>query len=403
MQQNIPTSTHSNPEVVNLLDYLEVIAKRWRMIVIVTAAAFIISIVVAFMRPKIYSSTALILPPQQDGSMMGMMSAMTGGMASLAGDLLGKGTTADLYVGMLNSHAVADVIIDRFKLMKVYDQKYRLDTYKVLDKNVDIQAGKKDGIIAITVEDKDPKRAADLANAFVEELGRLAVKLSVTDAAQSGNYLQDRLMKAKADLTRSEESLKTFQSKNKALDVPEQAKAAIFGVAQLKAQLAIQEIQLAGMRSRFTDGTQDVKDMKASIANIRAQIAQVEGNERGSSIPSMGTVPALGQEYVRLMREFKVQEAIFEMLTKQYEMTKFTAAKEVIGMQIIQKATVSDKKAKPKRVVIVLGSTIAGGFFAVLYAFICEAGANMSTKDRQRWNQIISVARGRKVGEEGIQ
>ena len=388
MQESSPNSTVPNPEVINLLDYLEVIAKRWRMIAKVTIVAFVLSIAIALMLPKIYSSTALILPPQQDSGLMGMMSALSGGMAGLAGDLLGKGTTADLYVGILNSRAVKDALIDRFKLMEAYEQKYRLDTYKALEKKAAISAGKKDGIISITVEDKDPKLAADLANAYAEELGKLMVKLNITGAGKNRGYLEDRLVKAKADLTKAEETLKTFQSANKAFDVPEQAKASIQGVAQLKAQLAVQEVQLAGMRSRFTDTTQEVMDAKAAIAKLKAQMAQVEGHGRGSSIPSVGSVPELGQEYVRLMREFKVQEAIFELLTKQYEMARMSEAKDVDGVQIIQKAIVPDKKEKPKRIKIVFSTTLVACLIAIIYALLREAGTQMSKEDLERLNRI---------------
>jgi len=391
MQESSSDSKVPNPDVINLLDYVEIIAKRWRMIVKVTFSAFVISIAISMMLPKIYSSTALILPPQQDSGMMGMMSALSGGMASLAGDLLGKGTTADLYVGILKSRAVKDTIIDRFKLIEVYEQKYLVDTYKVLDQKAAISAGKKDGIISITIEDKDPKLAADLANAFAEELGKLTVKLNITGAGKNRGYLEDRLAKAKIDLTKSEEAMKGFQLANKAFDVPEQAKASIQGVAQLKAQLAVQEVQLAGMRSRFTDTTQEVIDAKASIAKIKAEMAQLEGGGRGSSIPSVGSVPALGQEYVRLLREFKIQEAIFELLTKQYEMARMSEAKDVDGMQIIQKATVPDKKTKPKRSLIVLAATFAAGFSAILYAFIHEASVRMPEADRERWNVIKAL------------
>lgn len=380
--------------MINLLDYVEIIAKRWRMITTVTATAFLLSIAISFALPKIYSSTALILPPQQDNGVMGMMTALSGGMAGLAGDLLGKGTSADLYVGILRSRTVKDALIDRFKLMEVYEQKYRLDTYKVLDTKAAISAGKKDGIISITVEDKDPKLAADLANAFIDELGRLTVKLNISGAGKNRGYLEDRLRKAKVDLTKTEEALRTFQASNKAFDVPEQAKASIQGVAQLRAQLAVQEVQIAGMRSRFTDTTQEVIDAKAAIAKLRAQIAQLEGGDRGSSIPSVGSVPELGQEYVRLMREFKVQEAIFELLTKQYEMARMSEAKDVDGIQIIQVATVSDKKAKPKRSMIVLAASFVSGFGAILYAFIREGGTKISDDNRQRLQEIFATARG---------
>ena len=285
MQENNPTSAPSHPDSINLLDYLEIIAKRWRMIVRVTVVGFVISIAIAFILPKFYSSTALILPPQQDSNLTGMMSALSGGMAGLAGDLLGKGTAADLYVGILNSRAMKDALIDRLNLMEVYEQKYRLDAYKVLDKRAAISSGKKDGIISITVVDKNPKLAADLANAYAEELGKLTVRLNITGAGKNRGYLENRLVKAKTDLTKAEEALKIFQSSNKAFDVPEQAKASIQGAAQLKAQLAVQEVQLAGMRSRFTDTTQEVMDAKAAIAKLKAQMAQVEGGGGGALSP----------------------------------------------------------------------------------------------------------------------
>lgn len=379
----------SDPDVINLLDYLEIIAKYWRMIAKVMATAFVVSIGISLLLPKIYSSTAMILPPQQDSSMLGMMNAMSGGMASLAGDLLGKGTAADLYVGMLKSNTVKDAIIDRFKLMEVYEKEYRLDTYDKLDDVATIVSDKKSGIISITVEDKDPKLATNLANAFVDELSKLRVRLNINGAYDSRKFFEERLAKTKVDLTKAEEALKSFQAKNKALDVPAQAQATITGVAELKAQLAAQEVQLSALRSRFTDNAQEVKDMKTSIGNLRGQISQLEGKGEGnSSIPSVGNVPRLGQEYVRLMREFKIQEAIFEMLTKQYEMAKMGEAKDIDGMQVIQRATVPDKKSKPKRVKIVLAMTFAAGFGALLYVFLREGYKSFPREGREQWDRI---------------
>ncbi len=391
------------PDVINLLDYLEVIAKRWKMIAKVMAITFVLTAGLSLLKKNIYSSTAMVIPPQKD-SLMGMMGAMFGGSGGGLGggvsgmaDLLGKGTTADLYVGMLNSRVVKDRIIDRFKLMQLYKQDYRLETYKALDKNVDISAGKKDGIISITVEDEDPKRAASMANAFVEELCRLQVRLNITGAGQNRGFLDERLAKAKADLTKAEEALKNFQAKNKALDVPAQAQATITGVAELKTQLAAQEVQLSALRSRFTDNAQEVKDLKTSIGNLRGQIARLEGSGGGSSsIPAVGSIPGLGQEYVRLMREFKIQETIFELLTKQNEMAKLSETRDVAGIQVLQQATPPDKKVKPKRSMIVLLSTFAAGFMAVLWAFLNEYGANMCAEDRQRLRTIREMLRIRK-------
>lgn len=375
-------------ETVNLLDYLEVIAKRWRLIVGTGAVALVLSTGLSLQIKNVYSSTALVLPPQQDSGMLGMMNALSGGMATLASDLLGKGSPADMYVGILNSRVVMDTIIDRFKLLEVYRVKYRLDAYKVLDRKVEIEVGKKDGIISVTVEDQDPKRAAAMANAYLEELGKMSVKLNVTGAGENRSYLEQRLAKTKVTLSQAEDALKQFQTKNKALDVPEQAKASIVGVAQLRAQLAAQEVQLAALRSRFTDSTQEVKDLRASNAKLEGQIARLEGNGPGGAIPSLGSVPALGEEYVRLLREFKVQEAVFEMLTKQYEMAKFSESRNVDGLQIIQNAAVPDKKVKPKRSLIVLAATLGAAAAAALYALMAEAGAKLPPEDREQLGRI---------------
>jgi len=373
---------------IDLLDYLQVIAKHSKMIIMVTGAAFIISIIVSLLLPKIYSSTARIIPPQQDQGMVAALLGQAGGLANLAGGMLGSGTTGDLYVGMLKSEAVKDVIIDKFKLMNVYDEDYRLDTYETLDKATTIELGKKDGIISITVEDKDPVRAANMANAFADELSRLSVDLNITGAGQNRKFLEQRLVKAKSDLAKAEDKLKAYQSKNKAVNIGEQAKATIEGVAQLRAQLAIQEIQLASLRSYLTDENDEIKTVKSSIANLKSQIASLEGVSKGSSIPSVGSVPALGQEYMRLMRELKIQETIIEFVTNQYEMAKFNEAKDVSGVQVLQKARVPDKKLKPKRALLVLMATFVVFFFSILYAFFREYLFEMPKDDRERWRDL---------------
>jgi uncharacterized protein involved in exopolysaccharide biosynthesis len=378
-----------NPDVINLLDYLEVIAKNWRMIVRTAIIAAVLSVAYSLCLKNIYTATARIMPPQQDtGSVVGALMGAAGGLGGMAGDLLGKGTPSDLYVGILSTEAISDKIIDRFKLMEVYKQDYRVATYKILDKNVDIASGKKDGIISISVEDKDPKLAAAMANAYVEELGDLLSKQDISTAGQNRKYYEIRLAKAKADLAKAEDALKIFQLKNKAIDVTNQAKASIEGVAMLRAQLAVQEAQLSALLSQYTNSTQDVQSIKASIRNLKGQIAQLEGTQKGSSIPSVGSVPDLGQEYIRLTREFKTQEAIVDLLTKQNEMAKLSETKNDNSIQIIQTAREPDKKTKPKRSLIVLATTFAAGFGAVLYAFIREAGERMPQEDRERWNRI---------------
>lgn len=383
-----PRSSVPGPEdEISLLDLLLALAKRWRMIVGVTFAAGVIAALMTLMMPNIYTARTMILPAQDDKGMMSVMMAQLGGLAGLTGGV-GNPTTSDLYVTMLKSETVKDPIIDRFKLMEVYDAKFRSDAYGALGDQTSIGTGKKDGVITISVDDEEPKRAAAIANAYVEELGKLAARLSITDAGNNRTFFEERLAKTRGDLVAAENALKAFQAKHHIMAVPEQARATIEGVAQLKAQLAAQEIQLSVLRQSMTDDTPEVKSTKASIANIRLQISALESGRGGGAVPGLGSVPELGQEYVRLMREFKIQETLVELLTKQYEMAKLNEAKDMPPFQVLQVARIPEKKSKPARSKLVLGAAFAVFVVAVGAAFVLERFARMPEGELQRWREV---------------
>jgi tyrosine-protein kinase Etk/Wzc len=377
----------------SVLDYLLVIAKHRRMIFLTTFGAALITALITLLLPSIYTAKAMVIPIDDDkGGMSVLMSQLSGlaGMAGAAGGAIGAKTTGNLYVTMLKSETVKDPIIDRFKLIDLYEAKYRSDVYKKLDEIAVVSLGKKDGVVTIMVDDKDPKRVADMANAYVEELGKLAAGLNMAGAGKNRLFLEKRIAEARADLSRAEDALKNFQSKNKAISVTDQAQATIAGVAQLRAQLAIKEVELGTLKRQFTDTSQEVKTARAMVANLRAQIGGLEGKGGGtSSMPTVGNMPQLGQEYMRLMREFKIQEAVVEMLTKQYEVSKLSETKDVAPFQVLQKATVPERRTKPKRLKLVM---LAGMFtfaLTILAVFSLESFRSMSDAEKKRWKSII--------------
>lgn len=343
-------------------DYLLVIASHKKMIMSTTVGVALITALLTLFMPNIYTSKTTIVPIQEDKSLMPALMGQMGGLVGLAGGSLGGPTQADLYVTMLKSDSVKDALIERFKLMEVYKKKFRSDVYNTLAQKSVISSGKKDGVITVTVEDKDPKRAADLANAYIDELGNVAVHLSVAGAGKSRLFYEERLVKAKADLSASAEALRRFQLKNKTVDITGQVKASIESLAKLKAELASHEVILANVKRQFTDNSQEVKSSATTVENLKSQIARLEGTAENSSIPSFSSMPSIGQEYVKLMRELKVQESLVELLTKQYEMAKLTESKEIPSFQVIDKARIPDRKTKPKRLLIVLSVT----FYAVI-------------------------------------
>ena len=368
----------NTPQSPSLLDYLLVIAKHKKMIFLTTIGAAILTALLTLLLPNIYTSKTMIMPIQEDKSLMPALMGQLGGLAGLTGGSLGGPTQADLYVTMLKSDTVKDALIDRFKLMDVYKKKFRSEAYSALANNSVISAGKKDGVITVSFEDTDPKRAAEVANAYIEELGNIAVNLSVSGAGKSRKFYEERLEKAKAELSASAESLRKFQSKNKTIDLTGQVKASIESLAKLNAELAAQEVKLANLKRQFTDNSQEVKTSAVTVSNLKSQIARLEGSAGNGSNTSFSAIPAIGQQYVKLMRDFKVQESLVEILTKQYEMAKLTESKEIPSFQVIDKARIPDKKTKPKRLLIVLSVTF--------YVFVLSILAFI-VKRRFKWPQ----------------
>lgn len=398
MQQNDTTDVKPRPSnlepdstpEISIIELLLAIVRHKKMILITTFGAALLTAAITLRMPNIYTATTLILATEDDKGGMGAMMAQLGGLAGIAGGSIGGPTKTELYVSMLKSETVMDPIIDRFKLMDLYKAKFRVNVYNALNSKALVSVGKRDGIISIAVSDKDPKQAADMANAYVEEMGRLAARLSMSRAGKNRLFLEERLTTAKADLVRAGDELKDFQARNKMLNVTEQAKASIEGIAQLRAQLAVQEVQLAGMLRQFTDSSQEVKRARVAVDNLRGQIAKLEGGGGNSSIPSVGSVPQLGQDYLRLMRDAKIQETMVELLTKQYEMARLSELQNLSPFQVLQKAKVPERKSKPARAKIVIMVTFAAGFFSLFLSFVMEYLSKMPDGDRKLLKSLRS-------------
>lgn len=381
---------------ITLHDYIHVIAKRSRLIIIITLTAAMLAAIASLFFTSIYSATTRIIPPQQESGLLSALKGQAGSLASFAGDVMGKSSSADMYVEILRSEAVMDPIIDQFKLMQLYNQAYRLSTYEILATKATITASKKSGIITIVVDDKDPRRAAAIANAYVDELDKLLKNVKITVASQNRLFLEKRLETAKTDLVKAEDALKKFQAKNKTLNISEQTKASIQGIALIKAELAKQEVALAGFRRIFPDTSQEVKNATTAVSSLRAQLARLEGSEGGSSIPAVGSLPEIGQEYIRLTREFKTQEGLIELLTQQYEMAKFSEASTVPAVQVVQVARVPDFKSKPSKRKQVMLVTLSALFLSLMTAFVLENLEKMPAENKEKWRNSARLVPGLK-------
>ncbi len=381
---------------INLLDLLIVLLKRKRLIMAVTFGIALVTAIISLLMPPIYRAETRILPPQtSSSSALGMLSALSGEVG-LAG-AIGIKTPSDLYAGLLKSNTVLDRIIERFKLMELYKQKYLMDTRKSLLDNIDIAVDSKSGIITLSVDDKDPVRAADMANAFVDELRKLTRGLAITEASQRRLFFEEELKNTKLNLMKTEEEFRRLQERTGAIKVEEQAKAIIEGIADLRAQIAAKEVELKVMRTYSTPNNPDLQKAEEALRAMKAELKKLE--EKGGKNPDplipTGRLPEVGIEYIRKLRDLKYNETLYELLTKAYEAARLDEARDAVIIQVVDKAIPPDKRAKPKRTLMVIVATFVGFFLSVFIAFILEwrNRALENSEDRKRLDAIKSYLR----------
>lgn len=382
------TREQAQSQEINLLDLLHVLVKRKMLIIKTCGFCLVASVIYSLTLPNMYAATAKILPPQKEsgGGISALLGQAGGGLASIAAGGLSGGS--DLYIGILKSRSVNDAVIERLGLLKVYRENSFEGARKKLGYAVTLLAGK-DGIISITAEDRDPERSAALANTLVDELDKATVRLNLSKAGTERAFLERRLQLVGKDLKAAEDDLKAFAQNNKVVQVDAQAKASIEGVARLKAELASKQVQLAVLRSKQTEESPAVKTLVAATAKLEQEISALAGrNGVSAGIPSVGSVPGLGLEYSRKVRELKTQEAIFEQLTKQYEMAKLNEARDSSSLQILDTAVPPVRKSKPSRALIVSLATVAAFFVSVVIAFVQEYLGMMPERDKNIMNSI---------------
>jgi uncharacterized protein involved in exopolysaccharide biosynthesis len=352
---------------INIPELLAKLAKQKKMIGGITAGSAIVSMVISLLMTPIFRAETKILPPQQGSSgIAAQLLNQLGGFANLAASTAGIKSQNDMYIGILRSRTVFDKIIDRFGLMKLYDEKYREDARDRLAEALTTRSGK-DGMIVVTMEDRDPKRAADMANSFVEELVGVSKGLALTEAAQRRLFFEEQLKDVKMALAKAEEGIKGFQEKTGALKIDDQARAVIQGIGTLRAQIAAREVQYKVAQTYATSQNPDLQRIEEELKGFKAELNKLEqkgGNSHDPLMPT-GRMPSVGMEYIRKLRDVKYNETLYELLAKQYEMAKLDEARDAVVIQIIDKAVQPERKVKPKRAIIVTISTLIGFLFSI--------------------------------------
>lgn len=397
MSTNTEIQTPEQEEEISLLDLLLVLIRHKKLLWQIPTGFVVLALIYGFVVKPSFEAKTSILPPQQQQSSAAAMLSSLGGLAGGMGASLGLKNPNDLYIAMLQSRAVADRLIERFKLQAYFKATTMTDLRLRLQGMTKIASGK-DGLISISVEDHSPKLAADLANAYVEELRALSKKLAVTEAAQRRQFFEGQLQKAKQGLADAEIALKQTQQKTGVLQLEAQGKATVEALASLRAQIAARQVQLSAMKNFATEQNPDVQRVRAELDGLQSQLHQLtRGGNDDDVVVSRSRMPEVGIEYVRKMRELKYQEVLFELLSKQYELAKMDEAKDGASIQVLDAAIPPERKSKPKRSLLLMLAAVGGFFLACILAFVLEAlrRSKENPDARERWNALKAAWQGK--------
>lgn len=368
----------------------------------------VVGLAIAFLIPKRYTSTARIMPPDNSGSAVAMLAALTGhnlgdmgALGALAGGLLGGHTSSALFVDLLRSGNVSGALIDRYRLQHAWHKRYRVDTAKYLAHHTSIVDDKRSGVITIEVQDSDPVRARDLAQGYLDELNRVVTQTGSSSAHQQRVFIERRLAAVQAELEQAQLALSDFSSSHSMIDVTEQERAMVDAAARLQAQQIAGRSEIDSLRQIYGDSNVRVRAAEARVAELGSELRKMSGSaaqpadsqaSEGELYPPLRQLPGLGVRYVDLYRRVRIEEQVFELLTQQDEMARIAEARDVPVVSVIDVPAIAEKKSFPPRLLVALLVVLLalGGVSAVLLA-------------RERWSRLDVADPRRLLGEEVAQ
>ena len=362
---------------ISLLDLLIVLAERKRLIFWITAGFAIAALIVSLLLPRRYTATASLLTPQQNSSLSAQLASQFGALGPVAALASGGGGSLlrnpnDIYVGMLRSQTVEDAMVEHFGLMQEYHKEYLSDARKAFEKHATVDGSGKDGLIRISVDDQEPVRAAALANGYVDQFRALSQNLAITEAQRRRLFFENQLKQANQDLGDAEQALKATEQKTGVIQLDSQTRALIESAAASRAQIATKEMQIQGMQTYANGENAPLNEAEQELASLRAQLARLGGNAANpdSIIVPKGQMTEAALEYIRRVRDVKYYETIFEVLARQFELSKLDEAREGAIIQVVDPAIPPDKKSFPKRAEIVMVATAVGVLLGLFSAFM---------------------------------
>jgi len=394
-----------------LLGKLALLWKHRRLVSAVSLGGLAIAICISLLLPVKFVATAFLMPPDMNpisglDMMIDMKSggALMGAMGGELNDVLGMRSPGQLYIREMQTRPVEDDLIKRFDLFRVYHGKTLEGVRKVLEANSAFDEDRKSGIISVQITDKDPTRAAALANGYAEELGRLQADINSDAGRREREYFGGQLLAAHEQLEQSSKALSDFTGRNAALNLPLQDAAVVTSMSEVQGQLIAAQAELKGLLPIYAEDSLRVREARAQISELEHQLDQIKGQTAPSGKPPLsdagkdtanGNGPAsrmkqlsgLTTEYMELYGKAKTDEAMVETLTQQYQIAKLEESRHVAEVQLVDPAQVPERKTYPKRRWIALEGLLLGFFFATFFVLVRDWWHN--TSDDNEWKRML--------------
>jgi capsule polysaccharide export protein KpsE/RkpR len=370
-----------------------------RVFVRVAGIVFVLSILLVLLLPKEYVSGARIMPPEQGGNTAAMLAALVGkssagGLAGLAGSLLGAKNNGALFVALLHSGTVSGHLIDRFDLQRVYHKRYREDTAKRLGHLTKITEDPKSGVITISVTDETRERARDLAQGYLDELNNLVAKVNTSSAHREREFIEQRLNTVQAELQRAQLELSDFSSKNTTIDIKEQTRATVDAGAKLEGQLIAGQSELDSLRQIYGDQNVRVRAAEARITILQRELQRANGQsspdpdgkdvDASHPYPALRQLPQLSVRWANLYRNVRIHETVFDLLSEEYETARIEEVKSIPTVSVIDVPELPERKSGPHRTLIVLVATLLSIVMTAAFLLARRSWLEMGSDDARR-------------------
>jgi capsule polysaccharide export protein KpsE/RkpR len=388
--------------------------ERRRVLAKVLLCSLLLSALIAFLIPKQYESGTRMMPPDQQGMGTAMLAALAGkampggALGALAGGMLGMKDTGALFAELLHSGTIEGALVDRFDLQKVYSKRYRQDALKKLAHRTEITQDRKSGVITVVVTDTDRQRARDMAQAYLDQLDSLLIRVNTSAARREREFIEQRLVTVQNDLEKAQVALSDFASKNTTLDVKEQTKAMVEAGAKLQAQLIVARAEEDSMGQFYGAGNVRMRAAGARVGELERELKKLGGSatdngdtpaDSDSLYPTLRQMPVLAVRWADLYRQVKVKETVYDLLTEQYELARIEEVKSVPSVRVIDPPSWPEKKSFPPRLIMILVLTTLSVCTAAMYLVMQNRWLRLSPHDARKelalrvWLALKSDAR----------